>query len=467
MKKGITISLLTLLIFDLFFSFFQFFNTPLDGDMAGGIVLSSELESILNDPFGINAVYKGAAHPNPNRYFSHKLFYEYFRKVPAFLQHFVNPITSVYLACALIKLIFHGLFIWVFVKLVTNGKEKSIRIILALSILVSALLQTYGFNSQMGVIDKSITYFFFYGMPLILSLFYIVPYARISIKTEDPTFSHFEIVQLLVLTVILPFTGPLVPGYLLVLIFTGFCYCVFTKTNPFRTNKIAFLLLLLLAIICLYSLYAGSLSTLYFANKLTLFDRYLVLPEGVLKAFTQKICFPLLILLSITNVQLLKHYFLDTSRKLLNVSNLLLIFSFLYIVLLPLGGYRPYRPEILRFDTVMPITAGLIFIYVYSLYLLFSQVKGKYSKLVVIQFVLVILIFSNADKNGLGTNSCERNQLIIMQGSKAKVIKVDAKCKLLSWGIHSTKKQEFLNSKLLQIWNVLQEDQEYTLEEVK
>lgn len=46
------------------------------------------------------------------------------------------------------------------------------------------------------------------------------------------------------------------------------------------------------------------------------------------------------------------------------------VFSLFYILLLPLGGYRDYRPNVLRHDTILPITLSLIFVLVKQLFIL-------------------------------------------------------------------------------------------------
>src|SRR5688572_24378316 len=102
-RKIIAFSLLLFLLADLVFSFLQYYHTPLDGDMAGGIVPAADVKPVLHHPLGTITFLNECSYPNPNRFFSHWVFKEYFTITPLVLQKFTEPIDSVYLSCALFK----------------------------------------------------------------------------------------------------------------------------------------------------------------------------------------------------------------------------------------------------------------------------------------------------------------------------------------------------------------------------
>lgn len=94
-----------ILLADIGYSFLQHLAQPLDGDMAWNIVPANDVKPIFKSPFGLEAILKNKTYPNPNRFFCHWIFREYFLSAPLFLQKFVDPIDSIYLSCAISKTI--------------------------------------------------------------------------------------------------------------------------------------------------------------------------------------------------------------------------------------------------------------------------------------------------------------------------------------------------------------------------
>ncbi|MCU0346961.1 MAG: hypothetical protein MUC59_08450, partial [Saprospiraceae bacterium] len=68
--------------------------------------------------------------------------------------------------------------------------------------------QAVGYNLQMGILEKSITYTFFYPLPLALLLGYFLPFYRDAAVRP----SWWQHVWLLPMAVALPLSGPLVPA---------------------------------------------------------------------------------------------------------------------------------------------------------------------------------------------------------------------------------------------------------------
>ncbi|MBW6535718.1 MAG: hypothetical protein K0B11_11960 [Mariniphaga sp.] len=95
------------------FSFFQYYNSPLQGDLAGHVLPDKLIQPVFDDPFGFQLLKTGEPHSNPNRFFSHWAVAMYFQYFPLWLQNFTNPINSVYLASAIAKLVIQVLFIYI------------------------------------------------------------------------------------------------------------------------------------------------------------------------------------------------------------------------------------------------------------------------------------------------------------------------------------------------------------------
>lgn len=229
MKRIVYIILLVFLLADLGYSFFQYLHQPLDGDMAAGIIPGDDVQPILNNPLGINAIVNHKTYPNPNRYFSHLSFYLYFNHVPIILQQFTNPIQSVYLACAIAKISFH-IFLLFFI---TFFAVNTIRInlnFLSVSVLVAPLFQVNGFKDFMGVIDNSTTYAFFYAFPLILLLFYFLPIFK-SFFIQQRLNTYTLLFILIPFSLIVSLSGPLNPGISLPFVCYYFITFFYLKTQ--------------------------------------------------------------------------------------------------------------------------------------------------------------------------------------------------------------------------------------------
>ncbi|MBK6642006.1 MAG: hypothetical protein IPG39_12665 [Bacteroidetes bacterium] len=113
MKKRVAYFIfLLLLLTDTTYSFLQFMGQPLDGDMAWCLVPANEAKKIFENPLGVKAILYNETYANPNRFFCHWTYREYLISMPLMLQKFADPITSVYLACALSKTVIQLLIIF-------------------------------------------------------------------------------------------------------------------------------------------------------------------------------------------------------------------------------------------------------------------------------------------------------------------------------------------------------------------
>lgn len=154
--------------------------------MAAGIVPAKDGQKIFDDPFGFKAIVKDKPHPNPNRYFSHLFFRDYFRTVPLLVQRFSNPVESIYISCAIIKLLIQILIIYLLAIAISKTTSLFSLNLLIAAVLIAPLFQADGYNIYMGIIDKSITYTFFYALPLmLLLLFYVQFYVSIYLKKKN------------------------------------------------------------------------------------------------------------------------------------------------------------------------------------------------------------------------------------------------------------------------------------------
>ncbi|HIP32760.1 MAG TPA: hypothetical protein EYG86_08370 [Crocinitomicaceae bacterium] len=462
-QKLIVFFLSILIIGDLSYSFLQYVSAPLDGDMAGGIVPAKEVEEIFEDPFGIFAISDNKSHANPNRYFAHLFFKEYYQSVPLVLQNVTSPINSVYYSNAIIKIFIHFFLIFIISAMVSGSIKFFSQPFLVSALVITPLFQAEGFYRYMGVIDMSVTYTFFYALPILLLLLFYYPFYNFFLQKRG-TFNLYKKIILFPFVIIIPFSGPLTPPVVLIVsiitlyVFTKKCYTqngyhqLLLNTVKSIPNEVL-LFFIPISLLSLYSLFLGSYNSTYQTDILPVFDRYLRLPSGIYYQLTQKLGFPILLTMIALNIILLRRTKSNQKvKEMLSKFRWIGLFIMIYILLLPLGGYRPYRPNILRFDTILPVTICLFYIYVASSFFLINSLKNK--KIYLLFIATVLLIFTNADRSNFRGNECEKIALRKISNSENNVVEIASNCKLLSWDLIENPEKSRLNGELLYLWNI-------------
>jgi hypothetical protein len=436
----------------------QHYNSGLDGDMAGGIVPEYNVSKVLKDPLGLNVLINDSSYANPNRYFAHYVFYKYYRVVPLFLQNFTSPINSVYIANAIIKTLIQLCYIILLAKFcnptISIFNKKNL---LSMAI-ITPLFQTNGYRSYIGIIDPSPTYTFFYALPLLIFLIFVfIIYYKII---KNCKLTLFQICILIILLFYIPLSGPLLPGIQLVLSIVTIGFLLFNKqaynyyknilnlSLKYQLN----LIFILINLLCIYSLYIGQNNVIFTSNQISIIERYLKLPIGLYNIITQKLSYSLLI----GNI-LISYLFLSNNKILKQKLTLLLIsilsFSVIYILLLPLGGYKDYRPYIIRYDTFMPISILIFIGYLFSSLNVISIDDLSKKQIYVSILLCISFIFINSDKIYFNKNQCEKESLSYISNSKKDTVFLNNNCNVLGWANQSNLNNE-LNSKLLKIWNI-------------
>lgn len=466
LKISLVIFLTSFVIFDLGYSFRQYLSNRLDWDMAGGIVPAQNVKPVLDNPLGFKAIIHGEKYPNPNRFFSHWVFYKYYNTMPFILQKYMHPIESVYWSSAIFKIVVHfGLLIILGIFITGTKNIFSIKFLTALAIL-TPFFQIYGYQSIMGIVDKSNTYTFFYPFPLLLMCIYLLPLALKYLYKQNIRFGFLFFILWMLFAMIVNLSGPLNPGISLIIIFL-FCYkelFSLIKQNKsaekiklidyirkLNTETIMFLFPLL--VFAVYSLILGRYNDVDTIYSHSIIDLYKRLPIGLFNQLTQKIGYPLLIVSIIINIILLKKITpKNISERWLKMYKYLFAFIILYILLLPLGGYRDYRPNVLRYDTMMPVTLTCILIFSASVVLLLKYIKHSYWYYIF--FIGILAIFTFADKPILDENLCEKDALYKISQSKEEFVDLECDCTVMSWNKEFTYEEASMNSELLKLWNI-------------
>lgn len=461
-----------LLLADWTYSFLQYYATPLDGDMSKGIVLTEGVSTLFKDPFGISVLINNATYPNPNRFFAHQFFYEYFNHVPLWLQYFVSPIDSVYLSIALAKISIH-ITLLILLAFYLTGKFKIFNIKFLIAVmLLSPLFQTNGYKTYMAIIDPSTTYTFFYALPItLLLLFYLPFYLDAFYKTD--LIKKLQIKVLLVfLAIYIPFSGVLNTGIVLI-ITTLFVINSYFRTDKQKSIKNRLIqafssiptpnifLFTLISALSIYSIFIGLNNSIFINENTPIITRYSRIPMGLFYILTGKIGFFILLLMIGTNIFLIRYSSSAEDKNTIRFLGWMAIFFLFYILLLPLGGYKSYRPYIIRYDTFMPVTIGLLFIYAKTTGMLLGYLNGKRRNIYIAVVILFSFVFINADKPEFDKNQCERKALKTIASSNKKVVLIPNDCTVMSWRKIIHPEDSKINGQLLKKWNITKDVKQY------
>jgi len=438
-------------------AYLQYQQLTIDGDLAAIVLPADWYAPVLHDPFGWAVLSRGAVYAAPNRFFAHWLLSSYFRAVPLWLQRFTTPIASVYLAISLFKLATQALLLYLlalYAGATTDLRRLAPWLLMALLV---PLFQTSGYNVQMGIIDHAVTYTAFYALPMALLLLWLLPFYRAAQRGAWAPLPWYRLVLLAALAVVLALNGPVVQGTVMVLLLVIAGYW-WTQRAAAPLPWQPALLLGWLGLLCLYSLYLGRYNAENLAATLSLGERYQRLPLGIFKLLTVKIGLPLLVLAVLVNARLIRRVAPSPEgQRLLTLLRWLGLFIALYLLLLPLGGYRNYRPLILRRDTALPITLGVIIGYGATTYYLLRQLPAtRLRRWYVVGIGALSLLFLATDKLHIkgDNNACEQAALAELARAPAGVAHLPNTCLMLAWTPIADYHESATQAALLQHWRI-------------
>ena len=472
-SKIIFLFLIVLLCGDFVYSSLQYYHSPLWGDLEGGILPGRDVQKIIDDPFGVNMIFSGEKHINPNRFFSHFFFMEYFQNIPILLQNFVEPISSVYLSIAIFKIILQYSLIYLLAVFITGEKKIIKNEFLIGAVLMFPLFQTFGYNGTIGIIDKSVAYSFFYALPLMLLLLFYLPFFKILYKKEKVDFGVTNLLLLIPLAFILPLSGPLIPGIVLVtsviLLSNFFVTHLYSIRNSIKKlTKNVVILFVLINLLSIYSLFLSLYDSNYISHSIPIINRYMKLPIGLFNVLTRSLGFPLLIItIGINMLTIKKHFKSKAYQKFRVILKWVGIFSIVYIILLPLGGYRPYRENTIRYDTFMPITICIFYLFGVTTYFLLQNLESKRLRNYILGISVLLLIYTFEDTSELNENNFEKYSLEYIANSPDEIVCIPYKGNIMSWNKITDYKESEPKAELLMLWNITDEKKLFYQNEIK
>lgn len=421
------------IVFDLSVSFMHYYWSPVDGDFAPIVLPDPVYKPLLSDPLGIKPLIEGSRYIGPNRFFAHQTMISYFHYAPLYLQNFTDPIRSVYLSIALLKLIGHLGILLVFARLIT-GRFKPFDIdSLIVMTLTTIFFQSEGYEPSMGIINHCITYFCFYALPFLFTFIFLSPFFLHFYHEREIRYNYASAIAWILLAFYISLNGPLIPAFLLVGI-PIFIYGLYAKGKKADRSILIFLLFTLT--LSLYSMYIGRFNSENSAAYLPLWERYLRLPIGLAQTLTEKLGLPLLTICCFLN-----YFFIhkivksEDNKKVLALMKGVLVFSIIYVLLLPLGGYRSYRFFIIRSDTFLPVILLMVFVFSLSTLHIIKNLDGKMLRMTIPIWLLLIFIYTNSDLRFVKHNQPERKLIAEIAASDQKIVPVNDYQTIWTWDI--------------------------------
>ena len=436
----------TLVLADLGYSFLQHAGAPFDGDMPENVLPAEHIAPVLSDPLGLGVVLRGETYPNPNRFFSHWSQYAYFNTAPTAFGHLAGaPLDAAFASAAFAKTCTQATLLAILAAWGVGGFRWRTLGYWATALLLTPLFQTNGYGSTMGIVDQAPTYVFFYGIPMVSLMVYLTP---ATLAWRGGRALHLPrgvrwCWPLLALPVCL--SGPLNPGIIAVTLMLFVIRKAYFARRHSRGNWLSrtwgsvsseeWVYYLPLGLLAGYSLWLGSANAYTVTQSIPLGERYALLPQGVFKTLTTHLGFGLLSAATALNLLLLQK---STSgpgfTTAVSMGRWLLAFGVLYLLLLPLGGYRPARPLIVRYDTIMPVTLCLFAFVGYTSYEVARGATARRLRWYLPLMALFGLAFANADRPSFDRNVGQRRLVSELQtAAPGDTLVLDDAATLMRW----------------------------------
>ncbi len=261
--------------------------------------------------------------------------------------------------------------------------------------------------------------------------------------------------------VFLSFNGPLTCAIVVTLVASVFIFLFFYKVtgikqiqldNTVRNYLIGFFLL------ALYSLYVGTFNAENFSTPLPIYARYEQLLNGLQKMFIGNVALPILVVFIAATILILKKKSGSCNIKWLVIP--IVFYCLFFIVLLPLGGYRIYRPNVLRNDTAIPILICSFFLMIYTTRIIL-ELSFKFKTIYTAALVGLLLFFHLSDGHISSRNQSEKKAILEIAASKEQTVVIHDYCTILSYKPIRDSLESAIHMRLLHYYGVLDKPKLY------
>jgi len=219
-------------------------------------------------------------------------------------------------------------------------------------------------------------------------------------------------------------------------------------------NRPVYALLLFLLVASAYSLWLGTYNLIESENIPSITERYARSLIGLQEIFSKTPA--ILILLGVVLLNMIILHVIDfaVTQALRNEMAWFLLFIILYVALLPWGGYRPWRENIIRFDTMIPFTIGLFYFYLATTWYVIKNITmWKWAYGLVIGGILVH--FTSTDFNVSYSNADEMRAMQSIANSPESTVALSGSTHLMSWEVITDPGYSTLQGELLWRWRIV------------
>ena len=482
MQRILAIFFILFLAADLFISFERYESLNLDGDMVPILLPSEHYSKILKDPLGWSVLTKGEKYAATNRYAAHKSMDVWFNSFHQFYSKFwKDKIACLYSLQGLFDVLVHIFMLFLLsIYVCRHTRFWKFDFILAATLL-SPFFMTYGFGEIISLIMNSVTYAFFYSLPMCVFLLFFLPF-YLSYMQVKPIKEYFNPMIMLVWTFLmlyLSFSSVILLPISIILCFLililnwksklpGDNFLDLKVGSLFKAignmDKVIVFYMVSLILLSLYSFYIGTFN-IENGEPIPLSERYLKLINGIKVQWTIKPAYLYATILLFVNYFAIIKFSPEAKKsKMLVLIKYGIVISIIYILLLPFGGYRPYRPNILRFDTLLPVNVFLVWAMIVTSYfvLLKLEVKKVLIYLPILTTILAIFYFS--DKMKFDEYYCQNDRIKRLQTEIKEPILFNKDCSILGWEITNWDVHRHQVNEMLIRWKILDREKWYQYE---
>lgn len=470
------------LLSDLAISYRRYASLNLDGDLVPIVLPSQWYSQVLKDPLGWKVLTEGEKYAATNRFWAHKSMDFWFNDFHKLYSYFwTDKIACLYSLQGLFDVLVHIALLFLLSMYVCGHGRFWRYDFLLVACIISPFFMTYGFNEIIGLVLNSVTYSFFYSLPAALFLLFFLPY-YLAFYHNESIKQHFGWAKKLIwlfLALYLSFSGVILqPITLMVcgaILFNR--WRILLPQKKLLDNSLSQMIqtcfkmeyeysfyLLLFIFFSLYSFFIGTFN-LENGTPIPFVERYERLLKGIWVHWTYKTAYWYVAILLIINglgiIYVNKNY---KNNKYFSFFLWGLLIISIYILLLPFGGYRPYRPNILRFDTILPMNIFLVWLIAFSSNYLLKNVNFNAKVIYLIPLLIILGVFYKVDDIRADEYYCQNDRLHRLQIETQEPIILNKDCYVLAWEPSNWDVHQHEVNQMLIRWGILTKEKQYRYE---
>jgi hypothetical protein len=373
---GVALAGLVILV-DLWHTGLWFSRMQVDPDLSRVAGPTQSYAHVLHDPFGFDGLQTGLRYPGAGRFMAHFTTKAWADHALGWMHVvFSDPVRSLYFSLALTAIVVHIGFLVVGCGYLRAYQPMTAKSTIFTAFGLSLFVQLASQRFYVGIIDHSMSYTFAYAIPLLALAAFFLPVYR-SLLHRDYVPSLMVGAALVPAAMYLAFSGPLVQP---VVALIG---VLLVGAQAIRRNRLLVHWRLVpglgvLAILSAWGMYVSQFNS-ESTTSVTIGTRYSLLRHGLFEVLVRPPSpWPLLLAALVFLYRFVSRSVAGTVRVGLRRHMLAGVgFSAAWLTLLPLGGYRNYRPFILSSVTLLPVTLIAVYLLVLLLRLALREALSE------------------------------------------------------------------------------------------